>query len=186
MLIDLTLNVNGGKFERLSGHKAAAFGHLGTHIDVGQFEFPLEFVKRKAIVFDVTGVKNRDIDLQDIDIVKVEQGMFVAFYTGFSERVEYASEKYFSEHPQLAHELIDKLLERGISIIGIDGAGIRRGNEHAPKDKYCAQRGVFIVENLCHLQRLLHDNKQNIFKAYTFPVNFSGMTGLPCRVVAEI
>lgn len=186
MLIDLTLRVNGGMIEQLSGHKAAAFGHLGTHIDVGHIKFPVEFVKRKAILFDVRSVKNRDIGLQDVDILQVDKEMFVAFYTGFSDQVEYASVKYFAEHPQLAHELINKLLERGVSIIGVDCAGIRRAGEHAPTDQYCAERGVFIVENLSNMGRLLRGGKQNHFEAYTFPVNFSGMTGLPCRVVGEM
>ena len=42
-----------------------------------------------------------------------------------------------------------------ISMIGVDFAGIRRGKEHTPKDQYCADRGVFVVENLCGLSRLL-------------------------------
>lgn len=49
-------------------------------------EFPLEYTKRRAIVFDVSDVGDRDIDIDDIVISKVEQNMFVAFYTGFIEK----------------------------------------------------------------------------------------------------
>ena len=73
-----------------------------------------------------------------------------------------------------------------MSIIGVDCAGVRRGGEHTPKDQYCADRGVFIIENLCNLGELLGGEKTARFVARTFPVNFDGMTGLPCRVVAEV
>lgn len=58
--------------------------------------------------------------------------------------------------------------------------------EHTSKDQYCADRGVFVVENLCNLAGITGGKKANIFTANTYPLNFSEMTGLPCRVVAEI
>ena len=45
---------------------------------------------------------------------------------------------------------------------------------------------MFIIENLCNLGELLGGEKTARFVARTFPVNFDGMTGLPCRVVAEV
>ena len=110
--------------------------------------------------------------------------MFTAFYTGFIEEQGYGGKIYFTEHPQLSHALIDALLEKKISMIGVDFAGIRRGKEHTPKDQYCADRGVFVVENLCGLSRLLVGTRE--FTACTYPMNYAGMTGLPCRVVAKI
>lgn len=62
----------------------------------------------------------------------------------------------------------------------------KRGVEHTPKDQYCADRGVFIIENLCNLGKLLNQKNAMNFMANTYPINFDGMTGLPCRVVAEI
>jgi kynurenine formamidase len=187
MLIDLSVKVT--KFARKQAsdnEKMVSFGHLGTHFDVMNKEFPLSYVKREGIVFDVSGIKDRDIDLEDVDISKAKKDMFIAFYTGFIDKVEYGTKKYFKEHPQLSNKLIDKLLEKGISIIGIDFAGVRRGKEHTPKDQYCADKGVFIVENLCNLEKVLFNKKDNIFIANTYPINFDGMTGLPCRVVGEL
>jgi len=185
MLVDLTLRVDGRALQDVS-KKRASFGHYGTHIDIGDKQFPLAYVKRAGVVFEVTDVKNRDINANDIDLFKVRKDMFVAFCTGYSDEQEYGTDPYFAGHPQLSDELIDQLLEREISLIGVDFAGIRRGQEHAAKDRYCADRGVFIVENLCNLHYLLKGKKQNYFMANTFPVNFSGLTGLPCRVVGEI
>jgi kynurenine formamidase len=186
MLIDLSVEVTEFTREQaLAAEKMASFGHLGTHFDVMNKEFPLTYVRREGIVFDVSGVRDRDIDVEDVDASKIEEGMFVACHTGFVESVEYGSRKYFTEHPQLSNELIDELLARKVAIIGVDFAGIRRGEEHTPKDQYCADSGVFIVENLCNLQRLLNNRRHNTFIANTYPIKFSGMTGLPCRVVAE-
>ncbi len=187
MLIDLSVNVT--KFvrkEASKNDKNASFGHLGTHFDVMNKEFPLSYVKREGVVFDVSGVIDRDIEVEDVDISQVKKDMFIAFYTGFIGRVEYGTHSYFTEHPQLSHRLIDTLVEHGISMIGVDFAGVRRGKEHTPKDQYCADNGVFIVENLCNLEKVLLDKHHNRFIVNTYPIHFDGITGLPCRVVAEL
>lgn len=146
--VDLTLKVSPKMIKDAQGNENKAFtGHLGTHFDVMNKEFPLNYTERKAIVFDVSSISGRDIEVQDIDLSKVRPDMFVSFYSGYIERESYGSKAYFSEHPQLSDELIEKLLDRHISIIGIDFAGVRRGKEHTPKDQYCADKGVFIIEN---------------------------------------
>ena len=185
MLLDITLPVT-PDMRRAAPEKddRALVGHLGTHFDVMDKEFPLQYTCRKGIVFDVSAIRGRDIEISDIAMDKVEKEQFVAFYTGYIEQERYGTKTYFAEHPQLSHELIDALLDKGISIIGIDCSGIRRGKEHTPKDQLCADRGVFVVENLCSLQALVAAGGQ--FTAHTYPVRYSGMTGLPCRVIAEI
>ncbi|WP_331619354.1 VOC family protein [Vallitalea guaymasensis] len=186
MLIDLSIKVTKEFNKNVSDNgKNIPFGHLGTHFDVMNKEFPLEFTRRDGIVFDVSKVSDRDIDVSDIDINLVNAHMFVAFYTGFIEKEQYGSKVYFTSHPQLSNELIEQLLERKVSIIGIDCAGVRRGAEHTPKDQYCADKGVFIIENLCNLDNILDTQNPVTFIANTYPINFANMTGLPCRVVAE-
>ncbi len=184
MLIDVTLKITKKMVEDAEGNdKIALLGHIGTHFDVMDKEFPLEYTKRKAIAFDVSKVTDRDIDVCDIDLERVESDMFVAFYTGFIESVEYGSRQYFKEHPMLSHSLIDALLDKGVSIIGIDFAGVRRGAEHTPKDQYCADRGTFIIENLCRLNEL---TRSGGFWMNTYPMSYADLSGLPCRVIAEI
>lgn len=167
-----------------SNEKKELTGHLGTHFDVMNKEFPLEYTERNGIVFDVRTVKDRDIQIEDIDLNKVSKEMFVAFYTGFIEEEEYGTKKYFKEHPQLSVELLDALIEKKVSIIGIDFAGVRRGKEHTPMDQHCADHGVFIIENLCNLHNVL--TYGTIFKAHTYPMNYVEITGLPCRVLADV
>ena len=181
MLIDVTLKITPAMAAAAQGNeKKALAGHLGTHFDIMDKEFPLEYTEREAVVFDVSHVSGRDIEISDIDMDAAGPDMFVAFYTGFIEREDYGSRPYFAGHPQLSHELIDALLDRKISIIGVDCAGIRRGREHTPADQYCADRGVFVVENLCNLQAV-----PGHCIMHTYPMNYAGVSGLPCRVVAE-
>ncbi|MDD3521291.1 MAG: cyclase family protein [Actinomycetota bacterium] len=187
MLIDITLKITPSIIKDAEkNEKKALDGHLGTHFDVMGKEFPLHYTERNAIVFDVSRVEDRDIETDDIDLSMVEKNMFIAFYTGFIESEGYGSKEYFTEHPQLSREIIEELLARKISIIGVDFAGVRRGKEHLPIDEYCAEKGVFIVENLCNLKQVLKNNLFCHFTANTYPVNYEAMTGLPCRVIARI
>ena len=163
--------------------RKALVGHIGTHFDIMDQEFPLEYTERAGITFDVSAVKHRDIDICDISPDKIQKDMFVGFYTGFIEEHGYGGKLYFTEHPQLSHALIDLLVQKQISIIGIDFAGIRRGREHTVTDQFCADKGVFVVENLCHLRTLV--NLEH-YMVNTYPMNYSGMTGLPCRVIAKV
>ncbi|MFV0314570.1 MAG: cyclase family protein [Anaerotignum sp.] len=185
MKIDITLKITSNMLsDAQTNEKKALVGHWGTHFDVMNKEFPLEYTERNAILFDVSNIQNKDIDIEDIDINIIEEDMFVAFYTGFIEAEGYGTKTYFSEHPQLSNSLIDALLAKKISIIGVDFAGIRRGREHTPIDQHCADQGVFVIENLCNLKSVLAH--QNTFIANTYPINYTDMTGLPCRVVAKL
>ena len=185
MRIDITLKITPGMIRDAQGNERKTLsGHLGTHFDVMDKEFPLDDTEREGIVFDVSGVSGRDIDTGDIDLDRVRAGMFTAFFTGFQEKEGYGSRKYFTEHPQLSDELIDALLDRGVSLIGVDCAGVRRGKEHTPKDQYCADRGVFIIENLCNLKAVLEAGGN--CRMHTYPMSYAEMSGLPCRVIAEV
>lgn len=185
MKIDITLPVTAQMMGTAWENTAKSLvGHLGTHFDVMDKEFPLDYTRRKGVVFDVSGVRNRDVAITDIDMTLVEKDMFIAFYTGFIREVAYGSPTYFKEHPQLSQELIDALLDKQISVIGVDCAGIRRTPEHVPADQRCADRGVFVIENLWDLNKVLSVSAH--FTAHTYPMRYLGITGLPCRVIAQL
>lgn len=189
MKIDLTLNVSKEKWKEVfSNEKMAAFGHVGTHYDVKNKDFSLDNIRLNGIIFDVSHVTDRDVYTSDIHADKIKERDFVIFHTGYLQNVGYGTKGYFTDHPQLSNELIDLLIEKKISILGIDSAGIRRGAEHPVIDQYCADNNIFIVENLDNLKELLLEtrNKNNPFVVYTFPMKMEGLDGLPCRVVAEI
>ena len=185
MLIDITLPLTREMMGTAWSNTAKNLvGHLGTHFDVMDKEFPLAYTQRPGVVFDVSHVKGRDIVPADIDLNLVGADMFVAFYTGFIEKTEYGTPLYFKLHPQLSNELICALLDKHISIIGIDCAGIRRTPEHVPTDRRCAEQGVFVVENLWNLKEVLAISQH--FTARTYPLNMTAVSGLPCRVIAEL
>lgn len=186
MFIDITTEITPLTVTNENGASIKAIGdHHGTHFDVMDKEFPLEYAERRGIVFDVAEAaeQGRDVDVSDINLEQVRKDMFVIFRTGFIEKVGYGGEGYFGHHPQLSDRLIDELVEKGVSMIGIDCAGVRRGDEHIPKDQYCADRGVFIIENLCHLQEVLANGPE--CTVYTLPLKAVGMAGLSCRVVVK-
>lgn len=185
MLLDLTMKVTPQLWEEAKHlPKKELEGHLCTHFDAMDKEFPLEYTKRAGVLFDVRAVTDREIDVCDVDLSLVEKDTFVAFLSGYSTRVPYGSRTYFSESPQLSHALIEALVARGVSVIGLDFGGIRRGAEHIPADQYCADHGVFVVENLVDLEVLAE--KRAAFCVHTYPLRLADISGHPCRVIAEI
>ena len=187
MLIDITLplapEMAGEARQNLA---LARGGHLGTHFDVMDKAFPLAHTALPGAVLDVRPVGSGEIAARDVDLSRVSPGSFVAFYSGFIERHPYGSQTYFQQHPTLSDDLIGELLARRIAIIGVDFAGIRRGAEHTPADQRCADAGAFVVENLCNLGAVLAAGPDGRFTARTYPMRWEGLTGLPCRVVAEV
>ena len=184
MLYDITLPLTLKLAADAQGNeKKALTGHLGTHFDVMDKEFPLEYTCLPAVAFDVTG--KEEVSMADINMDLVQKGMFVAFHTGFLQEVGYGTQRYFKEHPQLSQELIAALVEKGVSVIGIDCAGVRRGKEHTPADQFCADHGAFVVENIWELDAVLEGKEYALFTAHTYPMRYVGMTGIPCRVIAE-
>lgn len=187
-IIDLTTPIDMRTAEEAKTNLAKArSGHIGTHFDVMNKEFPLEYMELPAIVFDVSDAgTEREITESDIDLSLVPEGGFVALCTNFIEQVGYGGKEYFQHHPQVSMGLIDKLLEKQVRIIAIDFSGLRNGKEHTPTDQYCADHGTFIVENVCNLASVLEGKKSAVFRASTYPVSFIGLTGLPSRVVARV
>lgn len=185
MKIDLTLPITPEMLEQAKrlGNKSLE-GHLGTHFDVMDAEFPLEYTERRGVVIDVSHITDRDIDITDIDLKLIRAGDFVAFRTGFPDGEEYGTRRYYKEHPCLSHELIQALVGQKVSVIGVDCAGIRRGEEHIPTDAYCAERGVFVIENLRNLE--IPAGIEGEIVIHTYPMRCEGITGLPCRVIADI
>lgn len=187
MYYDLTLKITPKLMKDANqNEKITLSGHMGTHFDVMDKEFPLDYLHLPAVIFDISSIQDRDIEIDDIELDLVQKNMFIAFYSGFINKTGYGTACYFKKHPQLSKTLIEACIQKGVSIIGIDCAGIRRGKEHTPIDQYCADHNVFVVENLCHMETLLNHQKVVQCVINTYPIHYSQMTGLPCRVVAEI
>ncbi len=192
MKLDLSFKVE-KKFlekmlERVEGiiKSAEHSGHVGTHFDVMDKEFCLENIITTGRVFDISHIQTGEVKLADVDISTVEENDFVMFYSGVLKKYGYGTKEYFSTYIELSDELIDALIEKKASLIGVDMAGAKKAEDHPRIDQYCADKGVFIIENLSNLDILLKETSRNSFTVYTFPMNWNGFTGLPCRIVAEL
>ena len=183
--LDLTLPITDAMASQAVLHESsvALAGHVGTHFDVMQFHFPLEYSELPGVVLPC--FNKTYIDLDDVDPSVITEPCFVAIATGFSRRIPYGEETYFKEHPELSTALVDALIEAGAKLIGIDFAGLRRGSEHRMMDQHCAEQGTFIIENLVSLDTLYRVAPEGRFHAHTYPMAYLNKSGLPCRVIAE-
>ena len=184
MYVDITLPITPKMAQDAAGQdKKALVGHIGTHFDCMNKTFPLHYCRLDGVVFDVAHVGNeREICVQDVDLSAVKAGGFADFYTGWSDERTYGTPEYHTDHPHLSMELVHALLKAGVYIIGVDFVGLRRHEEHVPTDQLCADNGTFVIENLVNLGSLIGQK----FTACTYPMNYVGLSGVPCRVVAEV
>ena len=183
MLIDLTVTVDKHVVAGLT--VPTKLGHLGTHFDVMNQEFPLECVKRVGRLLDITSIKNREVGLGDLQ-TSVEKDEFVIFRTDYAAEIGYGGPNYNFKSAELSDDVVTYLLERGVSLIGVDAASIQRPAKHRQVDERCAAQSVFVVENLCNLDALAKAAAGRSFTLYCAPLKFRGLTGIPCRVVAEV
>lgn len=157
-------------------------GHVGTHIDI--MDTPgldaMRFIS-KAHIIEVEGIFDREISLNDcqFNALDIQPMDSIVFKTNWSKKM-LPSRDYFKNHPYLHTEVVDYLLCKQINLIAIDAPGIKRGQEHRDIDQYCADKGVYVVENLINLEQIKADFTSIL---YCFPINHSKNTGVTCRVV---
>lgn len=184
MYIDLTTNVSQNspliQWAKSQDNPHIAMGHIGTHLDTYEKSaIPLEYFKSSGILFDVSGIP--EVTVNVVDITLIHPGDFVLFRTGRMEEHPYGEPMYFENHPQLSHTLVETLAEKKIRFIGVDCPGIRQHSEHEAADRFCEQHGIYVIENLKHLEKI-HSQR---FTVYTMWLEDEVMTGLRCRVIVE-
>lgn len=166
-------------------NKLISAGHIGTHIDVyNKSEVPESYMKTKGVLVDCTKYDlDEEIGMEVLKEKKIEEGNFVLFNTGIQNENPYGSDVYINRHHQLSFELIDYLLSKKVSFIGIDCAGVRRGKEHFEADIKCESNNTYVIENL-DFSRLTDKSNDN-FDVYTVWINNPLATGLHTRVFAN-
>lgn len=180
MLIDLSLKIN----PKHATHELAKLGHYGTHVDIMDANNMLieNFITTGKLI-DITAIRDTLVHLEDIiNLNDINEKDFVVFRSGWLKDKTYGTQGYFLNHPHLADDIIDFLIEKKISFIGLDFPGAQREALHLEVDKKCAENGVFIIENLNNLDQI----NQTVFEAYCFPMNLAGSTGIPIRVLAKL
>lgn len=160
-------------------------GHVGTHFDVMDKEFPIESFKTSGKLVDISKIRGREVEVSDLVQSNIGAGDTVILHTGYMEEFGYENRLYWKRSAELSDAAVSYLISKGIRLILVDAAGAQKPTKHQRVDQKCADNGIFIVENLDNVKALLaHANLP--FTVYTAPLKRSGLSGLPCRVFVEI
>ena len=163
----------------------------GTHIDA-QFHFrddgatvdrmPLELTVGPAVVVDVTGKEPGErITLADLEPHRsaLTPGCIVLFATGW---YHHAGTDRFFEHPYLAAEVGEAILEAGVRTLAIDTLNADfTGGQEFPIHEMFADAGGYIAENLANTGALTPGVRPFLV---LLPLNLVGCDGAPVRAVA--
>ena len=182
MLIDLTIKMSKADF--ITDDPTKKLGHFGTHCDVMNKEFLLENIKRVGKIIDISKVQGREVNCSDIH-VEIQENDFVIFKTDHLKINGYGAKEYQVKSAELSDEVIDFLIAKKVSLIGVDAPGLQKASQHGKVDQHCADHNIFVIENLCNIDVLYEKVQHNSFTVYCFPLNLLDSTGLSCRVIAE-
>lgn len=192
MYIDMTLSIDiddpviGKASKDPSSYMSR--GHIGTHLDVynGQAIPPADLCMTRGVVIDVSQVSGMDIGQEVLEGYNLHEVDFVIFYTGQLQKFVYGTKDYFNDHPQLTWDFINYLADQKLAFIGLDFAGLRRGEEHGPADAIFADHGSYVIENLDNVDQLVKAAGTEPFTVLTGWTGFKGASGLSCRVIAAV
>ncbi|MGI0072734.1 MAG: cyclase family protein [Nitrosotalea sp.] len=167
--------------------------HTGTHLDA-----PYHFVEKglridkitlnklitNALVCRVKKGSNELITRKDIVDFEARNGtispnLAIVFETGWSKNV--TKKDYFTKNPGLSAAAAKYLLEKKVTLVGIDSPSIDMGKDSKFSVHHILlKRGVLILENLCNLGEI----PNSYFRLIVLPLKLKGATGSPVRAVA--
>ncbi|WP_347548578.1 cyclase family protein [Pseudalkalibacillus hwajinpoensis] len=164
--------------------------HTGTHVDA-PFHFQKEGERidqssltkfmAPGLVIDVTGKKPAEqITMDDVadQIESVVPGTIVLFHTGWSKHI--GTETYF-EHPYLSVDIINSLLDKGVTTFFIDALNVDPPDGSAfPVHEAITSVNGIIGENFCNFDQINFASPLII----ALPLKLEGLDGSPVRAVA--
>jgi len=162
--------------------------HSGTHMDA-PFHFFHDAETIDRISLDRCVGPARLIDLRDIapkqeihrEHIETRynaplRAHAAVLHTGWS--AQWNDPRYFSDHPGLAADAAQFLVDCGVQLVGVDMPSV----DHAPYPAHqiLLRAGVPIVENLTNLDAIGAD----LFQLIVLPLKLAGRDGSPVRAVA--
>lgn len=155
--------------------------NMGTHIDVMSTDVIIENDRliSEGVKFDVSNITDRAIELDDLELSRIKEGVYVLFQTNWDKYLD-DDEKY-STHPEVSMEVIEYLVGKKVNMIGIDTLGLGLRRNHGTIDEYLAKNKIYGIENLANLNRIPEEN----FKVYCLPIKIEGLDALPARLLVE-
>lgn len=155
--------------------------NMGTHIDVMSTDVIIENDRliSEGVKFDVSNITDRSIELDDLELSRIKEGVYVLFQTNWDKYLD-DDEKY-STHPEISMEVIEYLVGKKVNMIGIDTLGLGLRRNHGTIDEYLAKNKIYGIENLANLNSIPEKN----FKVYCLPIKIEGLDALPARLLVE-
>ena len=169
--------------------------HAGTHVDAPRHvlaggatvdEYPLSRLTGDGVVLGVDVDTSRAVgrsDLRGVDAMRDGDCVLLSF--GWAD---HAGTERYHRYPWCSTELADWLLDREVSLLGLDtlSPDEPRSTRHPDADPYPVHRrllgaGVPIVENLADPSALVGERVEVVCA----PFHLRGGDGAPCRVLVR-
>lgn len=159
--------------------------HAGTHIDA-----PMHLTDCKSFIGEAPLAPFMGcgclIDARNQPVIKllkgyeskIPTGSIVLLYTGHDRF--YGTTSYYENHPVVSLELCELLIRKGISMLGLDCPS--PDNFPFPIHKRLLENGIFVLENLTNLDKLLNVKR---FEVIAFPLKIKADSS-PVRTVAKV
>lgn len=166
-------------------HKLETLMHVGTHMDAPLHmieggktmdEMPLETFFGKGVLLDARGTKTVDESLTRN--ITIKPGSIVLIFTGHARH--YHTPSYFEGFPKVSESFARTMVERKVSIVGMDIIG--PDDPPYPTHKILLGNGILIIENLTNLDKLIGVKE---FDVIALPMKLHADAS-PVRVVAII
>ena len=162
--------------------------HTGTHMDAPFHLFhgaetidriPLDRCMGPARLIDLRGIA-AGAEIRRRHLERPRDGPLRAhaavLHTGWSN--QWGDPRYFSDHPCLAADAAQFLLDCGVQLVAVDMPSVDRAPY--PAHQILLRAGVPIVENLTSLDAIGVD----LFQLLVLPLKLTGRDGSPVRAVA--
>ncbi len=159
--------------------------HVGTHLDA-----PQHFIDGGAAVADIDPARlmgrgvlvdargKNSIDVDALDRMEIQPGDIVLIWSGWSSK--FGPPDYFENYPQLTEAFAMKLVDKKISIVGMD----LPSPDKPPFSihKTLLKNDILLIENLTNLEKLFSFTTFNVIALPPkWPTNAA-----PVRVIARI
>ncbi len=169
-------------------HWLSLAAHTGTHIDAPAHVIeggrtldlmPLQRFSGQGVTIDCTGVDTLSLPFLKRYGPLPDDTDFLLFYTGWQDK--WGTDSYFSGFPLLTPEAAGWLSQLSLSGIGFDTPSADATDSvDLPIHKQLAGRGLLLIENLTHLERIPSTG----FTFFCMPLFISHSDGSPVRAFA--
>jgi kynurenine formamidase len=163
---------------------------VGTYLDSPYHRYPdgrdISELEIEELVLPGTVVDARHcgadgvLTADELPAATALAGKAVLFNFGWD--LHWDSERYYT-YPHIGEDVIDHLLDAGVALVGVDTLNVDdHQNPARPAHTRLLDEEIFIVENLCNLDRLINEE----FRFYAVPIKARETAAMPVRAFADV